>query len=120
MQEFLTLSTESPPSAGIVGKVYRKEWPSDASKITPEFVAEWVEGFYDTYDFEDWDKVCQTNVSAVFFMTLGFLPLLVKGVSDEGKATSSVINISSIWGHSRLNYGVVSINYCFASFPIHY
>ena len=87
----------------------RKEWPTDESKITPELIAEWAKEMYDCYEFEDWAQVCQTNVSAIFFVTLAFLPLLVKGSGVGGNTTSSIINIASIWGHSKLNYGLVSM-----------
>lgn len=59
--------------------------------------------------FSDWGRVYQTNVAAVFFMTMAFLPLLTKGAKDGRGHNSSVINISSIWGQSKLNYGVVCL-----------
>ena len=94
-------------SAGVFSKITRREWPSDESKITPELIAEWAKELYDAYDFKDWEQVCQTNVSAIFFVTLAFLPLLVRGTQTGDGLASSVINIASIWGHSKLNYGTV-------------
>ena len=95
-------------SAGIVGRYIKKQWPSERSDITVELITEYANELYNAYSFEDWERVLRTNVSAVFFSTMAFLPLLVKGANDGSRLQSSVINISSIWGHSKLNYGVVS------------
>jgi NAD(P)-dependent dehydrogenase (short-subunit alcohol dehydrogenase family) len=46
------------------------------------------------YPESGWDKVMDTNVKGVFFLTKAFLPLLRKGSSEEDPAR--VINISSI------------------------
>jgi NAD(P)-dependent dehydrogenase (short-subunit alcohol dehydrogenase family) len=48
----------------------------------------------DEYPEAGWDKVMDTNVKGVFFLTKAFLPLLRKAASDEDPAR--VINISSI------------------------
>ena len=95
-------------SAGIVGEYTKKQWPSERSEITVELITEYANELYNKCSFEDWERVFRTNVSAVFFMTMAFLPLLVEGANDGSGLQSSVINISSIWGHSKLNYGVVS------------
>ena len=59
--------------------------------------------------YEEWESVTRTNVASIFFVTSAFLGLLAKGASDANGLKSSVINITSIWAHSRLSYGVVSI-----------
>lgn len=101
-------SDNSDASAGIAGKMYRKEWPSEPSEITIELIAEYAKGLYDAYSFDDWESVARTDVASVFFVTTAFLPLLARGAGDGDSAKASVINISSIWAHSKLNYGVVS------------
>lgn len=51
--------------------------------------------------FEDWDTVWRTNVSAIYFTTVSFLPLLEKGSKETYR--SGVINISSIVRQFDLN-----------------
>ena len=96
-------------SAGIVGTYCPKQWPSERSEVTTELITEYANELYNAYSFEGWEKVTRTNVAAVFFVTFAFLPLLAKGSNDGSGLQSGVVNISSIWATSKLNYGVVSI-----------
>jgi NAD(P)-dependent dehydrogenase (short-subunit alcohol dehydrogenase family) len=48
--------------------------------------------------FEQWDDVYRTNVSALFFTTAAFLPLLQRGSEQEHGWSSTVINTTSISG----------------------
>ena len=50
------------PSAGIVGKIVRKHWPSERSEITPELITEYANELYDELSFEDWEAVLRTNL----------------------------------------------------------
>lgn len=47
---------------------------------------------------ESWAKTFQTNLTAQFFTTAAFLPLLAKGRDATPGFTSSVINIASMSG----------------------
>lgn len=48
--------------------------------------------------FEDWNQTYNTNVTALYFMTAAFLPLLQKSTETHHAWSSTVINISSISG----------------------
>jgi NAD(P)-dependent dehydrogenase (short-subunit alcohol dehydrogenase family) len=48
--------------------------------------------------FEDWNSVYNTNVSAVYFTAVSFLPLLQAGKESHGHLSASIIVISSISG----------------------
>ena len=47
---------------------------------------------------EQWAETFQTNLTAQFFMTAAFLPLLAKGREITPGYTSSVVNVASISG----------------------
>lgn len=47
---------------------------------------------------ENWQETFQTNLTAQFFVTAAFLPLLAKGGDATPGYTSSVVNIASISG----------------------
>lgn len=47
---------------------------------------------------EQWAETFQTNLTAQFFMTAAFLPLLAKGRDVTPGYTSSVVNVASISG----------------------
>lgn len=47
---------------------------------------------------EQWEDTFRTNVTANFFMSMAFLPLLAKGRDVTPGYTSSVVNVSSISG----------------------
>ncbi|KAF5343064.1 hypothetical protein D9758_011114 [Tetrapyrgos nigripes] len=52
--------------------------------------------------FEQWAQVFKTNTAAPYFVTMGFLSLLERGARAREGQTSSVINISSAGGTSKL------------------
>lgn len=47
---------------------------------------------------ENWQETFETNITAQFFTTAAFLPLLAKGRDVTPGYTSSVVNIASISG----------------------
>jgi NAD(P)-dependent dehydrogenase (short-subunit alcohol dehydrogenase family) len=60
--------------------------------------------------FDGWNSVFNTNVSAVYFTTVAFLPLLQRGTSQHGHLSASVIVISSMSGIMRDSQGHFSYN----------
>jgi NAD(P)-dependent dehydrogenase (short-subunit alcohol dehydrogenase family) len=60
--------------------------------------------------FEDWDKTWRTDVSAVYFSTVAFLPLLQAGTETHGHLSASVIVISSMSGIMRDSQGHFAYN----------
>jgi len=48
--------------------------------------------------FDDWVNTYRTNVPQLYFMTIGFLPLLQKATEHQHGYSGTVINISSISG----------------------
>ncbi|KAL5536921.1 hypothetical protein ACEPAF_744 [Sanghuangporus sanghuang] len=54
---------------------------------------------------EQWDTVARTNIASVFFVTTDFLGLLAKSAEANGGQYASVINISSGFAFTRLNFG---------------
>lgn len=67
--------------------------PPDAEKATEQ-----KDKLFGNESFEEWDDVYRTNVSAVYFTTAAFLPLLQAGKESYGHLSASVIVISSISG----------------------
>ena len=65
---------------------------------------------WDNEDFEGWNSVFNTNVSAVYFTTVAFLPLLQAGTEAYGHLSASVIVISSMSGIMREAQGHFSYN----------
>ncbi|KAL0577811.1 hypothetical protein V5O48_004178 [Marasmius crinis-equi] len=65
--------------------------------------------FFKMHDFASWAKVFETNTTAPFFVTMGFLDLLKSGAADS---TSSVINIDSILGlsNAKMSYSLPAYN----------
>lgn len=49
-------------------------------------------------DPEKWQETFNTNITAQFFTTAAFLPLLAKGTENTRGYTSSVVNVASISG----------------------
>ncbi|CCX13055.1 hypothetical protein FPQ18DRAFT_420402 [Pyronema domesticum] len=47
---------------------------------------------------EDWQKTMETNVAAVYFTAVNFIPLLAKGTANTRGYSSSIVNICSISG----------------------
>ncbi|KAI9694607.1 MAG: hypothetical protein M1822_000223 [Bathelium mastoideum] len=52
---------------------------------------------------EAWAETYKTNVTAGFYMSMAFLPLLAKGNGVIPGYTSSVVNISSVSGYMKRN-----------------
>jgi NAD(P)-dependent dehydrogenase (short-subunit alcohol dehydrogenase family) len=52
---------------------------------------------------EAWADTFKTNVVAVYYMSIAFLPLLAKGCETTPGYTSSIINVSSISGAMKGN-----------------
>lgn len=52
----------------------------------------------DNANFEDWATTYKTNVAQLYFMTLGFLPLLERASEHHYGYSATVINITSISG----------------------
>lgn len=67
--------------------------PPDAEEATEQ-----KDKLFGSETFEEWDDVYRTNVSAVYFTTAAFLPLLQAGKESHGHLSASVIVISSISG----------------------
>jgi len=60
--------------------------------------------------FEEWSETYNTNVTAVYFSTIAFLPLLQAGKDTHGERAASVIVISSMSGIMRDSQGHFSYN----------
>ena len=91
--------TDGPKFAG------KSDKPENTSNI--EALAAYGEQLFDQ-SIEEWDTLSRTNVTSVFFVTTAFLGLLAESAETNEGRYASVINISSAWAHSRLNYGYVS------------
>jgi len=86
-------------SAGIAGP---KAEP-DSEKAT-----ELKERLFNGESFSEWGATFETNVSAVYFTTVAFLPLLQAGKEAKGHLSPSVIVISSMSGlmkHAQGHFG---------------
>ncbi len=59
---------------------------------------------------EDWNTTYNTDVTAVYFTTVAFLPLLQAGTESHGHLSASVIVISSMSGIMRHAQGHFSYN----------
>ncbi|KAI9827018.1 MAG: hypothetical protein M1826_006497 [Phylliscum demangeonii] len=65
---------------------------------------------WDHEDFSQWSDVFQTNVSAVYFTTVAFLPLLQAATEQTRGRSASVIVISSMSGLMKHAQGHFSYN----------
>ncbi|KAJ9642327.1 hypothetical protein H2199_004707 [Coniosporium tulheliwenetii] len=65
---------------------------------------------WDNETFEDWRNTYNTDVAAVYFSTVAFLPLLQAGTKKGGHLHASVIVISSMSGIMRDSQGHFSYN----------
>ncbi|KAK6600654.1 hypothetical protein H4I95_07636 [Botrytis cinerea] len=65
---------------------------------------------FNSESFEEWGTTFNTNVSAVYFTTVCFLPLLQAAHKFHGRMSSSVIVISSMSGIMRHAQGHFSYN----------
>ncbi|KAF2399259.1 NAD(P)-binding protein [Trichodelitschia bisporula] len=66
-----------------------------------EDAATMVKGLWEAEGFEGWSKAYTTDVAAIYFTTLAFLPLLQAGTRKRGPLTASVVTISSMSGLMR-------------------
>ena len=62
---------------------------------------------FNNESFEAWSALFTVNTFSTFFMTVAFLELLDKGCQDKPGFTSSVINITSVSGLTKLAQGHV-------------
>ncbi|KAF2840538.1 NAD(P)-binding protein [Patellaria atrata CBS 101060] len=60
--------------------------------------------------FEEWNETYSTDVTAVYFSTVAFLPLLQAGTEHHGHLSASVIVISSMSGIMRESQGHFNYN----------
>lgn len=60
--------------------------------------------------FEQWNETYNTDVTAVYFTTIAFLPLLQEGTESQSHLSASVIVISSMSGIMRHAQGHFSYN----------
>jgi NAD(P)-dependent dehydrogenase (short-subunit alcohol dehydrogenase family) len=65
---------------------------------------------WDKETFEAWDETWRTDVTAVYFTTVAFLPLLQAGTETHGHLSASVIVISSMSGLMRDSQGHFAYN----------
>ncbi|KAL9109805.1 MAG: hypothetical protein Q9187_008120 [Circinaria calcarea] len=66
------------------------------------------EKLWNNEEFSQWAETYNTNVTAVYFTTVAFLPLLQAGVESHGHRSASVIVISSMSGimrHAQGHFG---------------
>jgi len=88
-------------NAGVAGP--KSAEPGDSAIKTQE-------SLYSSQDFDDWRAVFDSNVASVYFVTLAFLPLLQEGTKVTKGYSSSVINISSVSGLTKLSQNQMAYN----------
>lgn len=88
-------------SAGISGPKAEPE-ATDAKELKATL--------WDNEDFSQWGEVFNTDVTAVYFTTVAFLPLLQAASDGSAGHSGSVIVISSMSGIMRLSQGHFSYN----------
>ena len=57
---------------------------------------------FDGASYDDWTDVHKTNTFAIYFVTMAFLGLLVKGGEETSGFSSCVVNITSVAGVAKL------------------
>lgn len=57
---------------------------------------------FDAASYDDWTNVHKTNTFAIYFVTMAFLGLLVKGGEETTGFSSCVVNITSVAGVAKL------------------
>ncbi|KAI0647697.1 short-chain dehydrogenase [Trametes meyenii] len=75
------------------------ENPNSPERKNPDAVGR---AFFDGESFEAWADIYRVNTFSAFFVTTAFLGLLANGTEDDSTYTSSVINITSVSGLSKL------------------
>jgi NAD(P)-dependent dehydrogenase (short-subunit alcohol dehydrogenase family) len=88
-------------NSGIAGPTSKSE-ASKAEDIKKDF--------FSSSDFPEWDEVYRTNISAQYFTSFAFLPLLKKATEAEKGFSASVINITSISGITKDNQNHFAYN----------
>ncbi|THU93663.1 short-chain dehydrogenase [Dendrothele bispora CBS 962.96] len=91
-------------NAGVTGKGF--QFVNDRGSPENQKMGELL---FDQSTFEAWTEVYHTNTVGPFFVTMGFLSLLVKGAESRKGETSSVVNISS--GAGSLNVTMGNFSY---------
>ena len=69
---------------------------------------------FNCHSFESWSSHSTVNLASIFFVTTAFLGLLSKGSEDIHGYWSSVINITSISGITKLAQNHVSFIYLYS------
>lgn len=87
-------------SAGQVGPVSR--FLDDPSAPERKDAATLGQALFDNESFEAWADLYKINTFSIFFVTNAFLGLLDKGSRETEGQSSSVINITSISGVTKL------------------
>jgi len=75
-----------------------------------ESAEEMAKNLWEKESVEAWEETYRTDVTGVYFSTLGFLPLLQRGSEQHGALSASVIVISSMSGIMRHAQGHFSYN----------
>ena len=79
-------------NAGISSNKTSTESSGDANEMRANLFEK------DVNTYEDWNNTYNTNVTAYYFMTAAFLPLLARSTERHSGWSSTVINITSISG----------------------
>ncbi|EJD07555.1 NAD-binding protein [Fomitiporia mediterranea MF3/22] len=92
-------------NAGVSGPGFHGKWPVEPGSVPDnQTLAAYGEQLFNQTS-DEWDTVARTDVMSVFFVTMAFLGLLGKSTEGREGRTASVINITSIFAHTKLNWG---------------
>lgn len=74
------------------------------------------QALFDNESMEEWSKLYQINVAAIFFVSTAFMGLLAKGSEDVKDYWSCIINTTSVSGimsqaqdHVRPTIGIIPV-----------
>ncbi|CAO1612837.1 unnamed protein product [Parajaminaea phylloscopi] len=96
-------------NAGVEGPVVRFNPEEDfASGSEADKASLIAKRFWDSETFDDWESAFRPNVSAVFFATMAFLPLLIRGNEKPPKQYVEAIGSSHPWTASIINITSIS------------
>ncbi|EJD07556.1 short-chain dehydrogenase [Fomitiporia mediterranea MF3/22] len=91
-------------NAGTSGPIYSGTWSNNhTAALNTEETATYGRELFDQ-GADHWDAVHHTNVASVFFVTTAFLGLLAKSAQSKEGRMASVINITSVFKHSRMHW----------------
>jgi NAD(P)-dependent dehydrogenase (short-subunit alcohol dehydrogenase family) len=79
-------------NAGVAGEASREGWQSgteDVNALSKQLLRS---------EFSEWARILETNVTAVYFTSAAFLPLLQKAQETTKGYASQIINVTSISG----------------------